>query len=103
MLSVLIHPDSNDDRELTYPLLLDLLNDRHRISIMEDSFGESQLVGAVEQKPSTSQELLSLIEQSMKFRKSAPTLKNDTSSRSHAICRVRITNKDVIDAPDGLL
>src|SRR3954453_18398654 len=70
---------------------------------MEDSFGESQLVGAVEQKPSTSQELLSLIEQSMKFRKSAPTLKNDTSSRSHAICRVRITNKDVIDAPDGLL
>jgi kinesin family protein 2/24 len=70
---------------------------------MEDAFGESQLVGAVEEKPSTAEELLLHIERSMSFRKTAPTLKNDSSSRSHAVCRIRIANKDVIDAPDGLL
>ena len=70
---------------------------------MEDAFGESQLVGAVEEKPSTIEELLLHIERSMSFRKTAPTLKNDSSSRSHAVCRIRIANKDVIDALDGLL
>jgi kinesin family protein 2/24 len=39
----------------------------------------------------------------MKFRKSAPTFKNDSSSRSHAIWRIRITNMDVPETPDGLL
>lgn len=70
---------------------------------MEDSFGESQLVGAVEEKPATAEELLSHIERSMSFRKTAATVKNDSSSRSHAVCRIRIVNKDVTDAPDGLL
>jgi kinesin family protein 2/24 len=70
---------------------------------MEDSFGESQLVGAVEHKPSTPQEFLKLIETSMSFRKTAATLKNDTSSRSHAVCRIRISNKNLPEAPDGLL
>lgn len=70
---------------------------------MEDAFGESRLVGAVEEKPTTAEELLSHIERSMAFRKSAPTSKNDSSSRSHAVCRIRIVNKDVVDAPDGLL
>jgi kinesin family member 2/24 len=80
----------------------DLLNDHRKIAVMEDAFGESQLVGAVEEKPSTAEELISHIERSMSFRKTAPTIKNDSSSRSHAVCRIRITNKDVIDAPDGL-
>ena len=70
---------------------------------MEDAFGESQLVGAVEEKPITAEELISHIERSMSFRKSAHTSKNDSSSRSHAVCRIRIVNKDVVDAPDGLL
>lgn len=39
----------------------------------------------------------------MTFRKSAPTLRNDSSSRTHAICRIRIVNKDVSETPDGLL
>jgi kinesin family member 2/24 len=81
----------------------DLLNDRRKIAVMEDAFGESQLVGAVEEKPTSAEELISHIERSMSFRKSAPTVKNDRSSRSHAVCRIRIVNKDVIDAPDGLL
>lgn len=89
-------------RTMMLTFYTDLLNDRKRISVMEDSFGESQLVGALEQKPTTSSELLELIERSMSFRKTAATLKNDTSSRSHAVCRLRISNKDDPEAPDGL-
>ena len=81
----------------------DLLNGHRKISVMEDSFGESQLVGAVEERPVSAEELLSYIEKSMLFRKSATTLKNDMSSRSHAVCRIRIVNKDLLDSPDGLL
>ncbi|KAE9379508.1 diatom spindle kinesin 1 [Stipitochalara longipes BDJ] len=89
--------------ELVGKEAFDLLNDRRKIAVMEDAFGESQLVGAVEEKPTSAEELISHIERSMSFRKSAPTLKNDRSSRSHAVCRIRIANKDVVDAPDGLL
>ncbi|EEQ32044.1 kinesin motor domain containing protein [Microsporum canis CBS 113480] len=53
--------------------------------------------------PSTIEDFLDLIKTSMSFRLSAPTLKNDASSRSHAICRIRIENKDDLDCPDGLL
>ncbi|RDW85695.1 hypothetical protein BP5796_04020 [Coleophoma crateriformis] len=81
----------------------DLLNDHRSISVLEDSFGETQLVGAVEQQPTSAEELLALIEKSMAFRKTAPTVKNDTSSRSHAICRIRIVNKEFPDLPDGVL
>jgi kinesin family member 2/24 len=92
-----------EDRLFSSDKEIDLLNDRRKIVVMEDAFGESQLVGAVEEKPTTAEELISHIERSMSFRKSAPTSKNDSSSRSHAICRIRIVNKDVVDAPDGLL
>ncbi|EFR05003.1 diatom spindle kinesin 1 [Nannizzia gypsea CBS 118893] len=89
--------------ELAGKAAFDLLNDKHRISVMEDSFGETQLVGVVERTPSTIQDFLDLIKTSMSFRTSAPTLKNEASSRSHAICRIRIENKDDPDCPDGLL
>ncbi|KAM5439888.1 hypothetical protein MferCBS31731_004299 [Microsporum ferrugineum] len=89
--------------ELAGKAAFDLLNDKHRISVMEDSFGETQLVGIVERSPSTIEDFLDLIKTSMSFRLSAPTLKNDASSRSHAICRIRIENKDDLDCPDGLL
>ena len=65
----------------------DLLNAHRRISILEDSFGESQLVGITEHVPSSPDALLALIETAMTFRRSAPTLKNDSSSRSHAVIR----------------
>ncbi|KFY14062.1 hypothetical protein V492_02874 [Pseudogymnoascus sp. VKM F-4246] len=89
--------------ELVGKEAFDLLNDRRKIAVMEDAFGESQLVGAIEEKPATAEELLSHIERSMSFRKTATTVKNDSSSRSHAVCRIRVVNKDVADAPDGLL
>ena len=89
--------------EHTSKLLLDLLNDRHEVKLLEDSFGEMQLSGVMEHKPSGAEELVALIEKGMSFRKSAATLKNDTSSRTHAICRIRIANQEYAEIPDGFL
>ncbi|GJC83774.1 diatom spindle kinesin-1 [Colletotrichum liriopes] len=47
--------------------------------------------------------LLDLIERAASFRRTASTQKNDASSRSHAICRIRIENPSMPTADDGLL
>ena len=70
----------------------DLLNLRTPISILEDSFGVTQLAGANEHPIQSSEDVKDLIERAASFRRTASTLKNDTSSRSHAICRIRIRN-----------
>jgi kinesin family protein 2/24 len=71
--------------------------------VLEDSFGDTQLVGITEEKPSTVDELLALIERSMSWRKTESTSRNDSSSRTHAICRIRISNPDLPAAPEGVL
>jgi kinesin family protein 2/24 len=81
----------------------DLLNNRHPIKILEDSFGETQLVGVVEHRPKTATEFLSLLAQSTTLRQTEQTLKNDTSSRSHAVCRIRVCNPARPSEPDGLI
>ncbi|KAG5790966.1 hypothetical protein H9Q69_009983 [Fusarium xylarioides] len=57
----------------------DLLNARKPISILEDSFGSTHLAGASEYQ------------------------KNDSSSRSHAICKIRLENPELPQSDDGLL
>lgn len=47
--------------------------------------------------------MLSLIETATSFRRTEPTQKNDVSSRSHAICRVRIELTTDHTVEDGLL
>jgi len=47
--------------------------------------------------------LLDAIEEATSFRRTAPTQKNDTSSRSHAIYRIRIENPTIASAEDGFL
>ncbi|KAH8657671.1 P-loop containing nucleoside triphosphate hydrolase protein [Xylariales sp. PMI_506] len=79
----------------------DLLNSRTKISILEDSFGVIQLVGASEQLVKDQDEMAELIDSAASFRRTAPTLKNDASSRSHGICRIRL--KDVSSSSEGLL
>ena len=44
-----------------------------------------------------------LIDEATTFRKTAATEKNNFSSRSHAICRIAIANKEIPSAPDGIL
>ena len=82
---------------------VDLLNSRKVIQVLEDSLGVTQLVGALEHQVENKESLLGYIESAASFRKSAQTLKNDDSSRSHAICRIRIKNPALPAAEDGLL
>jgi kinesin family protein 2/24 len=79
----------------------DLLSSRKPISILEDSFGVTQLAGVTEHPVKDRGEVMDLIERAASFRRTAPTLKNDASSRSHGICRIRIRNP-ATDS-DGLL
>ncbi|KZL83158.1 kinesin motor domain-containing protein [Colletotrichum incanum] len=81
----------------------DLLNSRKPISILEDSFGVTQLAGAMEFEVTEAATLLDLIEKAASFRHTASTQKNDASSRSHAICRIRIENPSMPTADDGLM
>ncbi|KXJ89934.1 P-loop containing nucleoside triphosphate hydrolase protein [Microdochium bolleyi] len=52
--------------------------------------GVTQLVGAVEVTATSQTQFFELVEQAASFRRSVPTLHNAASSRSHAICRIRI-------------
>ena len=79
----------------------DLLNERAPISLLEDSFGVTQMVGAEEYQVYDKERMGELIEHATSFRRTASTLKNDASSRSHAICRIRI--RDPATYSDGLL
>lgn len=57
------------------------------------------MIGAVEHEVTFAGELIQLIEQTTAFQKTAATEKNNESSRSHAVCRLRIENPspDVLD------
>ncbi|KAL2021906.1 hypothetical protein VTK56DRAFT_6501 [Thermocarpiscus australiensis] len=89
--------------ELAGQTAYDLLNSRKQVSILEDSFGITQMAGALEHQVTNKATLLDFIEAAASLRRTASTLKNDTSSRSHAICRIRIENPGIASDQDGLL
>ncbi|KAF6828757.1 diatom spindle kinesin 1 (kinesin motor domain containing protein) [Colletotrichum plurivorum] len=89
--------------ELAGQAAFDLLNSRKQISVLEDSFGVIQLAGALEFEVTDASTLLDLIEKAASYRRTASTEKNDASSRSHAICRIRIENHAIPSAEDGIL
>lgn len=61
------------------------------------------MVGAQEHRAKGLYDLLGCIETATSFRRTQSTQKNDTSSRSHAICRVRIDRNTGNFDEDGLL
>jgi hypothetical protein len=81
----------------------DLLADKNPISILEDKFGNIQLAGIVEKQIFSTEEFLQNIRDAATLRQSATTLRNDSSSRSHAVCRVRVNNPLFPSSEDGLL
>lgn len=83
--------------------LLDLLNNRKPVQILEDSFGETRIVGAIQPPVHSPRELIALIDKASEFRKTQATEKNEFSSRSHAICRISITQPMIPAAPEGML
>lgn len=93
---------SSAERQLTAVLKTDLLNSRQPVSILEDSFGVIQLAGAQEKFSDSVDGLLGHIQEAALSRLTESTLKNDVSSRSHSICRLRIQTPGTA-AEDGLL
>ncbi|KAJ5670612.1 P-loop containing nucleoside triphosphate hydrolase protein [Penicillium maclennaniae] len=89
--------------ELAGNSAFDLLNTRAPFSILEDSFGNTQLAGAIEHEVTSTSNLLALIEESASFRQTASTEKNDGSSRTHAICRIRVQKPTQNPREDGVL
>ncbi|KAF5548715.1 diatom spindle kinesin 1 [Fusarium mexicanum] len=81
----------------------DLLNARKPISILEDSFGSTHLAGASEYHVTDADTLIKHINNAASFRRTASTQKNDSSSRSHAICKIRLENPELPQSDDGLL
>lgn len=77
--------------------------DRRVFSITEDLFEVIQLVGVQEKCPSTEEEFLSIVETSALLRTTASTSKNDQSSRSHAVFRIRTVDRANPGNPDGEL
>lgn len=79
------------------------MNSRAPFSILEDHLGTTQLVGIQEFSVRSTAEVLALSEKANELRQSAPTVKNDGSSRSHAICRIRIERPSHESAEGGIL
>jgi len=81
----------------------DLLNNKEEIFILEDKFRNMTIKGVQEFDCLTSDDLLKYINIGFSHRKTHATLKNDTSSRSHAICQIRIHNTVINQANDGII
>lgn len=79
----------------------DLLNERKPISLLDDADGVTQLKGAEEHAVHNVEDVRALLSRATSFRQTASTIKNSASSRSHAICRIRIRN--ISSDSDGLL
>lgn len=78
--------------ELAGDLAFDLLNERSPVILREDDRGTIHWIGASKRRVKDSDEMMQLIAAANTFRKTESTIKNDTSSRSHAICRMSIGN-----------
>ncbi|KAH7010962.1 P-loop containing nucleoside triphosphate hydrolase protein [Macrophomina phaseolina] len=89
--------------ELAGNSAFDLLNARKPVSILEDTFGTTHLAGASEYHIIDSASLVKHIDYAASFRQTASTQKNDASSRSHSICKIRLENPSLPQAEDGLI
>jgi len=72
-----------------------------KVDIMEDKFGRINVVGATEVLIQTPQHFVELVSTALAHRRTQTTFKNDTSSRSHAICAIRVENVHLREAEDG--
>lgn len=70
--------------------VMDLLNGKKKLQILEDKFQRIQVQGLEEKEARTGQEMLDIINYGHSVRTTHQTVANDTSSRSHAICCVSV-------------
>ena len=66
----------------------DLLSANSKIDILEDKFGDVNIVNTKEVKIESSEQFLSIVNEAMSHRKTAITFKNDTSRYGNPVCGV---------------
>ena len=70
--------------------VMDLLNNKAKLQILEDGNSKIQVQGLVEKVAQNEQEMEDLINYGHSVRTTHQTVANDTSSRSHAICCINV-------------
>jgi kinesin family protein 2/24 len=83
--------------------LYDLLNNRNKLSVLEDKNQKVQIFGLEELQVINSDEMRTVIEAANAMRTTHNTVTNETSSRSHAICNIIIKEKGSEDAYGKLI
>jgi kinesin family protein 2/24 len=80
----------------------DLL-DGQEVMVGENKFGKVDILKATEVEITSAAQFLTLNDQAASNRTTKSTFKNDTSSRSHAVCKIRIKNNALPSLEDGEL
>ena len=73
--------------------LYDLLNNKNKLQVFDDSKGVTQIYGLLEILAETQEDMRLIIEKANSIRTTHNTVTNETSSRSHAICNIVIREK----------
>ena len=73
--------------------LYDLLNNKNKLQVFDDSKGITQIYGLQEILAETKEDMKLIIEKANSIRTTHNTVTNETSSRSHAICNIVIREK----------
>ena len=71
----------------------DLLNEKAKVQILEDKNNNVVINGLVEEEVSSEMELVERINFAFEKRTTYSTVANNTSSRSHAICRISVVDE----------
>ena len=79
--------------EIYGPKILDLLNSKNRVSVLEDGNGEVQIFGLTQTRCTSSEDAHRVLAAGMKARTSGVTAANAHSSRSHAIAAITLSKK----------
>ena len=72
----------------------DLFGDQNQIKILEDKDGSANMKGIEEKSCESADELIDMLEYGFSIRQTHSTMHNDTSSRSHAICKIKVGSVD---------
>ena len=72
--------------------LFDLLNEKNKLTVLEDKNQKIQIYGLMEEIANSPDEMRDIIELGNSIRTTHNTVTNETSSRSHAICNVKYYN-----------
>ena len=79
------------------------MNDLNPFKIGEDKFGKVEYAGLTQEEIKSPEQFIELKDKAAANRSTSTTFKNDTSSRSHSICRILLENTAIKSIEKGEL